>query len=81
MLKPLADLTELSGITGQFNGPLFISLKRRGDEFRQSHCVQKARADPAGKGRSEAGQHRQPRPERIASRSVRVVGGGIQFRN
>ena len=34
--------------------------------------------DPAGESLADPGHHRQPRPERIARRRVRIVGQGIE---
>ena len=50
-------------------------------QLRQPDGFEQARADAAGKGGAVAGQHRRPRPQRVARRAVGVVVQRVKLRN
>jgi hypothetical protein len=60
------------------------SLERNGefiaglDHLGKPDCVQQAGGDAAGEARATAGDERQPRPQRVAGRRVRVVGQRVE---
>lgn len=49
-----------------------------GDQLGKPDCVQQAGGDAAGEARATAGDERQPRPQRVAGRRVRVVGQRVE---
>ena len=76
--KRLLQRAERIAVASELERQGFVFGERIRDQLGQSRCMQQARADTAGKGRSAAGQDREPRPQRIARGRVRPVGKRVE---
>src|SRR5690242_18256120 len=63
--EPLPDLIELRGIMGKLERTRLVILERMHDHIRETNRTQQTRGHTSGKTVTEAGQNRQPRPERV----------------
>src|SRR5579864_2936780 len=73
-----AQRCEQCWLLRQAQRQFLIFRGRAGDEFRQADGLQQARGNAARESVAEQGQERQPGPERIARRGVRIAIEGVE---